>query len=120
MIVSIKIKKSSINKNGYFIKLGLREAMAIAVASVAVTLDIEKNKIKETRIAMGSVSSIPLRLFKIEEFLRNKKLNVHLIEKIEKMVCSQINPITDIRASKKYRYYISGILLKRAFTNLLH
>ncbi|MCK5767991.1 MAG: FAD binding domain-containing protein, partial [Candidatus Atribacteria bacterium] len=38
MITSIKIKDDSINKNGCFIKLGLRQAMAISVATIAMIL----------------------------------------------------------------------------------
>lgn len=118
MITSIKIKDNSINKNGYFIKLGLRQAMAISLATVALILEVEKDKIADVRIAMGSIAPIPLRLIKVERFLKNKKINDELIEEATSKVSKGVNPISDIRASEEYRRYISGILFKRAFNKL--
>jgi len=118
MISSIKIKDDSINKNGCFIKLGLRQAMAISLATVALILEVEKDKVADVRIAMGSIAPIPLRLIKVEEFLKNKKINDEFIEEAVKKVREEVNPINDIRASAEYRRYISGILFKRAFRKL--
>ncbi|HAJ31873.1 MAG TPA: xanthine dehydrogenase family protein subunit M [Candidatus Atribacteria bacterium] len=120
MITSIKIRDDSINKNGCFIKLGLRQAMAISLATVALILEVEKDKIADVRIAMGSIAPTPLRLINIEGFLKNKKINDELIEEAIKKVREEVKPISDIRASAEYRRYISGILFKRAlkkFTN---
>jgi len=118
MITSIKIKDDSINKNGYFIKLGLRQAMAISLATVALILEVEKDKVADVRIAMGSIAPTPLRLIKIEEFLKNKKINDELIEEAIKKVREEVKPIGDVRASAEYRRYVSGILFKRAFKKL--
>ena len=118
MITSIKIKDDSINKNGYFIKLGLRQAMAISLATVALILEVEKDKVADVRIAMGSIAPTPLRLIKIEEFLKNEKINDELIEEAIKKVREEVKPIGDVRASAEYRRYVSGILFKRAFKKL--
>ena len=118
MITSIKIKDDSINKNGCFIKLGLRQAMAISLATVALILEVEKDKVADVRIAMGSIAPTPLRLIKVEGFLKNKKINDELIEEAVKKVREEIKPIGDVRASAEYRRYVSGILFKRAFKQL--
>ena len=118
MITSIKIKDDSINKNGCFIKLGLRQAMAISLATVALILEVEKDKVADVRIAMGSIAPTPLRLIKVEGFLKNKKINDELIEEAIKKVREEIKPIGDVRASAEYRRYVSGILFKRAFNKL--
>lgn len=118
MITSIKIKDNSINKNGCFIKLGLRQAMAISLATVALILEVEKDKVADVRIAMGSIAPTPLRLIKVEEFLKNKKIDGELIEEAIKKVREEVKPIGDVRASAEYRRYLSGILFKRAFEKL--
>jgi carbon-monoxide dehydrogenase medium subunit len=118
MISSIKIKDDSINKNGCFIKLGLRQAMAISLATIALILEVEKDKVADVRIAMGSIAPIPLRLIKVEGFLKNKKIDDVLIEEAVKKVREEIKPIGDVRASAEYRRYVSGILFKRAFSHL--
>jgi len=118
MIVGIEFEQSDINKNGYFIKIGQRKAMAIAIASLALNLEVKQNKIIQIRIAMGSVSPIPIRLTVVEEFLKNKEIKNGLIEEAINKVSEEVNPISDIRASEEYRRYISGILFKRAFKKL--
>ena len=118
MIVGIEFEQSDINKNGYFIKLGQRKAMAIAIASLALNLEIKQNKIIQIRIAMGSVAPMPIRLTVVEEFLENKEISNKLVEEAISKVSEEVNPISDIRASEEYRRYISGILFKRAFNKL--
>lgn len=118
MIVGIEFEQSDVNKNGYFIKLGQRKAMAIAIASLALNLEIKQNKIIQIRMAMGSVAPKPIRLTGVEEFLKNKELNNKLLEEATNKVSEEVNPINDIRASGEYRRYISGILFKRAFKKL--
>jgi len=116
--VGIEFEQSDINKNGYFIKLGQRKAMAIAIASVAVNLEVRQNKISQVRIAAGSVAPTPIRLTIVEEFLENKEISNKLVEEAMNKVSEEVNPISDIRASEEYRRYISGILFKRAFGKL--
>jgi len=118
MIIGIEFEQSDINKNGYFIKLGQRKAVAIAIASLALNLEVKQNKIIQIRIAMGSVAPTPIRLTAVEEFLKNKEIKNGLIEEAINKVSEEVNPISDIRASEEYRRYISGILFKRAFKKL--
>lgn len=118
MIVGIEFEQSDINKNGYFIKLGQRKAMAIAIASIAVNLEVKQNKIIQIRIAMGSVAPTPVKLTVTEEFLKDKVINDKLVEEAMDRVREEVEPISDIRASAEYRRYVSEILFKRAFKKL--
>ncbi len=118
MIVGIEFEQSDINKNGYFIKMGQRKAMAIAIASLALNLEVKQNKIIQIRIAMGSVAPMPIRLIVVEEFLKDKEINNKLVEEAMDRVREEVEPISDIRASAEYRRYVSGILFKRAFNKL--
>lgn len=118
MITEIEFERSNINKNGCYIKLGLRKAMAIAVASIVINLEVKENKIVQVRIAMGSVAPTPIRLTATEEFLQDQEVNDELLEKAINKVREEVNPISDIRASDEYRRYVSGVLFKRAFKKL--
>jgi CO/xanthine dehydrogenase FAD-binding subunit len=119
MITSIKVKENSINGNGCFLKLGLRKAMSISIASIAVVLEVENNKIADIRIAMGSVAPKPIRLFKTEKYLKNNQIDNKLIEEAMRMIGDEIKPIGDIRASAEYRTHVSGVLFKRALERLI-
>ncbi len=100
--------------NGGYIKLGLRKAMAISVVSVAVMLDVEEGICRKARIALGSVAPKPVRAYGVEKNLEGKELNRDVIEASANKVTKDISPISDIRASAKYRQHTSSVLLKRA------
>jgi carbon-monoxide dehydrogenase medium subunit len=99
---------------GGYIKLGLRNAMAISVVSVAVMLDVEEGICRKARIALGSVAPKPVRAYGVEKSLEGKELNLDVIEASANAVIKDISPISDIRASAEYRQHTASVLLKRA------
>ena len=119
IVVGIKFKKSDLEKSGIFIKMGQRNSMTIAIASIAVNLEVRQNKIIHIRVAAGSVAPTPIRLTVVEEFLENKEINNKLLEEAIKKVSEEVCCISDIRASAEYRRYVSGILFKHAFEKLI-
>ena len=98
-----------------FLKLGNRQAMAIAVASVAVRLTLDANGcVSQARIALGSVAPIPLRAFQAEAILQSNPLNDEIIRQATHAACEAASPITDIRASAGYRSKMVHVLTRRA------
>ena len=118
IVIGIKFKKSDLEKSGTFIKMGQRNAMTIAIASIAVNLEVRQNIIIHIRVAAGSVAPTPIRLNAVEEFLENKEINNKLLEEAMKKVSEEVCCISDIRASAEYRRYVSGILFRHAFKKL--
>ncbi|MGI5824308.1 MAG: FAD binding domain-containing protein [Bacillota bacterium] len=113
MITHVTIKKSH---NCCFVKLGLRKAMAISVASVAVA--VEKSECgccKNARVAMGSVAATPVRCAKAEAAIENADGN--LTEALEAALAEDIHPIDDFRATGRYRAMVAPGLVERALKN---
>ncbi|MCL5075221.1 MAG: xanthine dehydrogenase family protein subunit M [Chloroflexi bacterium] len=119
LISAIEFKKSPINADGSFIKLGLRKAMAVSVASVALTLEKRGSKLYDIRIALGSVAPKPIRATTVEQFLIMKDLTDELVEEAARKVSETVSPISDIRASADYRRHVAGVLFKRALRQTL-
>lgn len=86
----------------HFITIG-RMALDISTISIAVTVTIEEGKVKASRIALGSVAPVPLRLPAVDKYLVGKELTDELIVKAAKKVSKSIKPIDDIRATAEYR-----------------
>jgi carbon-monoxide dehydrogenase medium subunit len=99
---------------GAYFKLGLRNAMAISVVSVAVMFDVKEGICRKARIALGSVAPKPVRAYGVERGLEGKELNQDVIEESSNAVKNDISPISDIRASAAYRQHTASALLKRA------
>jgi len=88
---------------GTFEKLGLRRAMAIAVASVSLLLKVEERKITQARIALGAVAPTVIRVPEAESCLSMQSLDDQTIEEAADLSAATCTPIDDIRASSRYR-----------------
>ncbi len=98
-----------------FISVG-RTALDISTVSIAVALEIEGDRVKEARVALGGVAPTPLRLTCVEEHLKGKRLTKTLIEDAARMVSEGIQPITDIRGTAEYRRRAARGLTAEALT----
>ena len=105
------------NGKSTFSKVGKRNALAIAICNQAVYMETENGKIKEVRVAMGSVAPTAVRAYHAEEMLKGTgekvldsgEFKAALKEALLKDIC----PIDDVRATKEYRQNV-------AFRMLMH
>ncbi len=102
-----------------FLKKG-RTRMDLAVASVAVLIQIEGDLCLKARIAAGSVAPTPLRLLEVEKLLEGATLSHELLAEGQQLVSRSVSPITDVRSTADYRRHLVGVLVKRALENLLN
>ena len=79
---------------------------------------INKNKIKKIRIAYGGMSNIPKRAFNCEKIFINSNFSEKTIRKAKKLLEKDFNPITDARATKKYRMEVAKNLLEKCFLEI--
>jgi len=105
------------NPSSCFLKLGLRQAMAISIVTAAAALCLdEEGVVQEFRLAFGSVGPTPLRAYNGEKaVLLTKFGDQEAIKNLQEAVQLDISPISDLRASAGYRREMAGILAKRAF-----
>ncbi len=75
VITSIDLPEKGFPKNYSYLKLRDRSSYSFALVSVATAFDLENNKIKEARIALGGVAHKPWRVPEAEEYLKDKELN---------------------------------------------
>jgi carbon-monoxide dehydrogenase medium subunit len=106
------------NTKTCFLKKG-RVKMDLAVASVAVLLEMEGKRCRKARIAAGSVAPVPLRLHKVEAVFEGAAISRRAVARAQRLAEDEIVPITDIRSSEEYRRQIIGVLVKRALERAL-
>lgn len=71
------------------------------------------------RIAFGAVAPTPIRLGKTEELLYGKPLTAELIEEAVKLTRTEVTPISDVRASKEYRYDVVEVTARRSLEHFM-
>jgi CO/xanthine dehydrogenase FAD-binding subunit len=103
-----------------YLKVGVRNAMVIAIASLALIVDCEHHSV---RVGLGSVGPTVLRAPEAESFVAG-----HLnwdgaaprlgaadgADRFAELVAEAARPIDDHRASAAYRRHAIGVLARRA------
>jgi len=98
-----------------FLSVG-RTSLDISTISIAVALKTDGDRVKDAKIALGSVAPTPLRLLDVEKQLKGKTLTEKLIEDTANKVPESIQPITDVRGTAEYRRKASKGLAVEALT----
>jgi xanthine dehydrogenase YagS FAD-binding subunit len=75
IIVGFHVPLLTFARRSLYLKIRDRESYEFALASAAVVLDIEDDVVRETRIALGGVATMPWRAREAEAFLQGKSLN---------------------------------------------
>jgi aerobic carbon-monoxide dehydrogenase medium subunit len=111
----IRIPKPPPYTRAVFLKLGKRQAMAIALASVAVQVSFaETGQICGARIALGSVAPMPVRAYQAESILLSNSPDDELIRQASQAARLAASPISDLRAGAEYRSQMVEVLTRRA------
>lgn len=98
----------------HFEKVGLRQALAIAVVSLAALVRLDgQGVVQEARLAWGSVGPTVLRVPLAERALLGRPLETASLEAAAGLARQAVRPIGDLRASAAYRRQVAGNLLLR-------
>lgn len=118
LLTDITFPAMSGNQRGIFLKLGLRQAQAIAVINLAIVLTFDEDLISHARITIGSVAPTIVRAYEAEAILIGSYLEESVIHQAAKMAASSVSPIDDIRGTADYRRHMVDVFTKRALSKL--
>lgn len=95
----------------YFRKVGRRQALVIAVASLGALLWLRDGVIHGARLALGSVAPTVLRPRQVEKALAGRPLDPEALRPVASELSAATQPISDLRAQADYRRKVAGHLL---------
>lgn len=114
MLVDIAFRALQSNQRGAFLKLGLRQAQAIAVVNCAVVLTMAADgRITDARIALGAVAPVIIRAPEAERWLAGRSPDETTIRQAAGLAAQAARPIDDIRGSADYRRDTTAVLVRR-------
>ncbi len=106
-------KNPSFNRQHYE-KVGQRQALAIAIVSLAALIDLSpEGIIQEIRLAWGSVGPTVVTAPAVEAVLRGRPLTLAGLRDAAGEARRAVGPIDDLRAGADYRREVAGNLLYR-------
>lgn len=103
-----------------FLKVGTRNAMVIAIASVAVVVDLDARRV---RVALGSVAPVPVRATEAEAHVADAidwgapggpRATDAALARFGELVAAAASPITDHRSTAEYRRRAVQVIARRA------
>jgi xanthine dehydrogenase FAD-binding subunit len=98
----------------HFEKVGRRQALAIAVVSLAALIRLDKGGVvEEARLAWGSVGPTVMASPTAEAALAGRPLSREALEEAAAAARLAMRPLDDVRASADYRRIVAGNLLLR-------
>jgi xanthine dehydrogenase YagS FAD-binding subunit len=75
MINFIVVPAGPWTRRSHYLKIRDRQSYQFALASAAVALDLDGDSVREARIALGGVATIPWRAHDAEAAMRGKRLD---------------------------------------------
>jgi carbon-monoxide dehydrogenase medium subunit len=104
------------DQGGCYLRLSKRRALAIAVMAVGlvVAVDRKRNRVKDCAIALGPVSSTPVRAAKTEALLKGAAISIESIERAAVQAFEEVQPISNaIWGSAAYKREMVKVFVKR-------
>ena len=90
----------------------------ISSVCASFNLEISNQLIKNIRIAYGGMAAIPKRAIHCEKILLNSPITEKIIYKAKDTLDKDFKPISDMRASGKYRMKVAKNLLDKFFLEI--
>jgi CO/xanthine dehydrogenase FAD-binding subunit len=118
LIARVRLPRSTRPYRQFFRKVGTRRAQAISKVCFAGLADSTAGRIREIRIALGSMAPIPLRCSRTEDLLRERTLDAATIGTAIGALSEELMPIDDFRSTAAYRLQVARNLLEEFLRDL--
>ena len=96
-------------------KVSKRFGQDISAVCAAFALELEDDKVKAIRIALGGMAAIPKRATQTEQALLGQTWDANTVERASQILQQEFQPLTDMRASAAYRALVAANLLRKFF-----
>jgi xanthine dehydrogenase FAD-binding subunit len=115
ILIGLAIPTPAPRSGGLYERHTPRAEMDIAVVGVAalVTLEPDRDLIREVRIALGAVAPTPLRAPETEAFLAGQPPSEDVFERGAELAAEASRPISDVRGSAAFRRHLVRVMTAR-------
>ena len=118
ILKSISFKVPQANQHFNFEKVSKRTHLDIASVNSAGLISIENGTISEAHVSLGGVAAVPKYLHKTNDFLKGELIVSETIHLAEKIMQSEISPISDVRGTSDYKRLLARQLFFAHFLKL--
>jgi carbon-monoxide dehydrogenase medium subunit len=113
MLVEVRLPKLQ-EGTGWAFEEVARRSGDFALASVAVIMDSDGERVSDIRIGMMGVGETPMRATEAENILTGQRYSEDAVAAAVDAIRAAVEPNTDLHASADYRRHLVGILAQQA------
>lgn len=114
LLVELRVPQATSRSASGFVKLEANASdLAIVNAAARVVAD-GGGRCADARVVVGGVAARPVRAPSAERTLEGAELGAEALREAGEAVASDIEPLSDHRASGAYRKAVAGVLVRRA------
>jgi len=117
IVSELRFRRPHMRTRATFFKKS-RVRMDIAIASLAVRVDMDGKRCVAARLAAGSVAPRPMRLPRAEALLEGRDITAELLDELGTVAAAEVQPMTDVRSTEAYRRHVIGVFARRALAQL--
>ena len=111
----VRIPKLAEGEHFACYKISKRFDSDISAVCAAFKIRLENGVVVDARTGFGGVAAVPARARKTEAALRGQPWNEATLAQAEPVLENEFTPLTDMRASARYRSVVSARLLRKFF-----
>lgn len=116
MLAEVVIPTAATNCSSVYLKAKERQAMDFALASVAVSIEVDGDVIRDSRIVLGGVAPKPYRVADAEEALTGRRVDQVDVGEVGRIAVECATPLSD----NGYKVRLASGLVARALRTLLN
>jgi len=118
LIARVRLPRGRKGWRDYYRKVGTRKAQAISKVCFAAAADVADGRVRDLRIALGSVAPTVVRCAATETAVRGHAVDDTVVVKAQRALASEIEPIDDIRSTAAYRLRVAQNVLREFLTRI--
>jgi CO/xanthine dehydrogenase FAD-binding subunit len=118
LIGRIHLRRPQTSDKHYYRKVGTRQAQAISKVCFAGTGRVENGRIRDVRMALGSVAPTVVRAIATERAMRGENPSSTVLKSAQAAIGRELSPIDDMRSTAVYRRRVAQNLLAEFFEML--
>ena len=96
-----------------YVRLEYRRAMEIAIVGAAAAVTLDGDNVRSIRVALTAVAPTILEVTGLDDLV-GKPLDDDALSAVAAAASEQASPISDLRASDRYRRHTIGVMARRA------
>jgi len=119
LIVRVRLPRRRRDAVQVFRKVGTRAAQAVSKVVVAFTFARDAARLRDVRLAAGSVAPTPVRLVDAEQACEGARPSAALAAEVAALARAGVSPIDDVRSTAAYRRWVVGRLVERLILDVV-